>query len=94
MCLAAQDGRNSRQDVDNPQHGDDQLYLQRRILDDPAPWRIDREAYVFQSLSHAEGDVDRRDYSAEELRPLSADADGNWTTSIEGLVWRPYVRDG
>ena len=49
------------QDVDNPQHGDDQLYLQRRILDDPAPWRIDREAYVFQSLSHAEGDVDRRD---------------------------------
>ena len=36
--------------------------------------------------------VEGRDYSAEELRPLSADTDGNWTTSIAGLTWVPYVR--
>ncbi len=38
--------------------------------------------------------VEDRDYTAEELAPVSADAEGNWTTSIEGLVWVPYVRGG
>ena len=47
-------------DLDNPQHLDDQLWLQRRILDNPAAWHIDREAYLFQSLSHAHKDIHRR----------------------------------
>ena len=41
-------------------HRDDQLYLQQRILDNPEPWRIDREAYLFQSLAHADEDIHRR----------------------------------
>ncbi len=31
-----------------------------------------------------------RDYSAEELRPLSADTDGNWMTAVTGALWRVY----
>ena len=45
--------------LDDPHH-DDQLYLQQRILDRPEAWRIDREAYLFQSLAHADEDIQRR----------------------------------
>ena len=42
-----------------PGESDDQLYLQRHVLSDPGRWRVDSEAYLFQSINHAEEDVGR-----------------------------------
>lgn len=44
---------------------DDQLYLQRRMLDDGIAgderrWRVDGEAYLFQSIAGSEDDIERR----------------------------------
>ncbi len=44
----------------HPGESDDQLYLQRRILSDPGRWRVDREAYLFQSINHAEAEIGRQ----------------------------------
>ena len=43
----------------------DQLYLQRRMLDDGIAgddrrWRVDGEAYLFQSIARSEDDIERR----------------------------------
>ena len=44
---------------------DDQFYLQRRMLDDGIAgderrWRVDGEAYLFQSIARSEDDIERR----------------------------------
>lgn len=35
-----------------------------------------------------------RTYTGEELRPVSRNADGHWTTPVAGLVWKPFRQGG
>ncbi len=47
-----------------PPDGDDQAWMQAAVLANPRAWRVDSEAWLFQSLGGEEGAVERRDGAA------------------------------
>lgn len=79
-----------------PGESDDQLYLQRRILSDPGRWRIDREAYLFQSINRAEGDVGRQRGNAfnQATQCYPAILHANGPSSLDAARPLPWVEPG